>query len=354
MRKLRVLIGGFLMLVLGIGICLTFSGCSENTNIANNRTRKNVSPTFTKTITSLSDIGVAVVAPSSYGQEVNGCTRGFSALGQRGFRVFNYYDHAKRYQRFAGTDENRLRQINGAVANPNVDVIMALRGGYGASRLMSSLDFERIARSGKIFVGHSDTTAIQIALLKHGAVSFAGPMICPDYAQPDLNAYTMEQFENVLLHPQIRLDWQDTGNPDVNASGTFWGGNLTMLASLVGSRYMPDIQGGILFVEDTHDHPYHLERMLIQLDEAGILRKQKALVLGHFTDYQLTSADNGYNLNAMVSWLRYRLSIPVITGLPFGHTRNKATLPIGAKAELVSIGGAVSLKLSDYPSFRLR
>lgn len=343
--------------MLAIGICFVFSGCSrkqDDGRTANDSVEKKVPIPFAKTVSSLSDIGVAVVAPGSYGQEANGCARGISALGQRGFKIFNYYDHAKRYQRFAGTDEDRLRQINSAVANPNVDVIMALRGGYGASRLMSSLDFERIARSGKIFVGHSDTTAIQMALLKHGAVSFAGPMVCPDYAQPDLNPYTMQQFENALLQPQIRLDWHDTGNPDFNASGTFWGGNLTMLASLVGSRYMPDIQGGILFVEDTHEHPYHLERMLIQLDEAGILRRQKALVLGRFTDYQITPADNGYNLNAMVSWLRHRLPIPVITGLPFGHTRNKATLPIGARAELVSRGGAVSLKLSDYPSFQIK
>ena len=352
MRKRGILTSCLLTLV--ISVCLVFSGCSKSTNASNNHHTENIVPhSFTKTITSLSDIGVAVVAPGSYGQEANGCARGISALGQRGFKVFNYYDHAKRYQRFAGTDENRLSQINSAVNNPKVDVIMALRGGYGASRLMASLDFERIARSGKIFVGHSDTTAIQLALLKHGAISFAGPMVCPDYAQPDLNPFAMQHFENVLLNPSVRLDWQGNGNPDVNVSGTLWGGNLTMLASLVGTRYMPDIQGGILFVEDTHEHPYHLERMLIQLDEAGILRKQKALVLGHFTDYQMTPADNGYNLNAMVSWLRHRLPIPVITGLPFGHTRNKTTLPIGAKANLISRSGNVTLELLDYPSFRL-
>ncbi len=347
MKKIGIAVAGFL--VLAVGICFAFSGFNKNT--ANTPAVDKVHRPVRMPANTASDIGVAIVAPGSYGQETNGCARGIDALEQLGFKVFNYYDHSKRYQRFAGTDENRLRQINDAVNNPNVDVIMALRGGYGASRLMSSLNFERIAKSGKIFVGHSDTTAIQLALLKHGTVSFAGPMVCPDYAQADLNAYTMQHFEEALFSPQIRLDWQDKGNPDVNVSGTFWGGNLTMLTSLIGTRYMPDIQGGILFVEDTHEHPYHLERMLIQLDEAGILRKQKALVLGRFTEYQITPADNGYNLNAMVSWLRHRLPIPVITGLPFGHTKNKATLPIGAKAELVSRGDSVSLKLSDYPHF---
>lgn len=163
----------------------------------------------------------------------------------------------------------------------------------------------------------------------------------------------MRHFENVLLNPSARLDWQGSGNPDVNVSGTLWGGNLTMLASLAGTRYMPDIQGGILFVEDTHEHPYHLERMLIQLDEAGILRKQRALVLGRFTDYHLSPFDNGYNINAMVTWLRQRLAIPVITGLPFGHTKDKATLPIGGKAQLISKNNNISLEIRYYPSFKM-
>lgn len=348
MRKIGIAVGAFL--VLAVGICFAFSGFNKNT--ANSNTGNRVHNPTNTSLNTASNLGIAIVAPGSYGQEANGCARGISALEQRGFKVFNYYDHAKHYQRFAGTDVNRLQQINSAVNNPNVDVIMALRGGYGTSRLLSSLDFDRIARSGKIFVGHSDTTVIQLALLKHGAISFAGPMVCPDYAQQDLNPYTIQHFENALFNPHINLDWHDSGNPDVNVSGTLWGGNLTMLASLVGTRWMPDIQGGILFVEDTHEHPYHLERMLIQLDEAGILRKQKALVLGHFTDYQTTPADNGYNLNTMVAWLRKRLLIPAITGLPFGYVRNKASLPIGAKARLVSRNGSVSLELSDYPYFR--
>ena len=352
MRKYGYFAGVFIF-VLSSGLLL--SGCDKSPTGTSNTINQNIQQKLLRnSVNSITDIGVAVVAPGSYGQETSGCARGITALEQRGFNVFNYYDHSKRYQRFAGTDENRLRQINDAVHNPKVDVIMALRGGYGASRLMSSLDFERIARSGKIFVGHSDLTAIQLALLKHGAVSFAGPMVCPDYAKQDLNAYTMQHFENALLNPHIRLDWHDKGNPDINVSGTFWGGNLTMLASLIGTRWIPDIQGGILFVEDTNEHPYHLERMLIQLDEAGILRKQKALVLGHFTDYHLTPFDNGYSLNAMVAWLRRRLPIPIITGLPFGHIKNKATLPIGAKAQLNAKDGNVSLELSDYPFFHLK
>jgi muramoyltetrapeptide carboxypeptidase len=339
--------------ILALCSCLFLSGCEKHPSNNPSPIENNVQHHY-KIVGSLADIGVAVIAPGSYGQEINGCERGISALAQRGFKVFNYYDHAKRYQRFAGTDENRLQQIKEAIDNPKVDVIMALRGGYGASRLMSSLDFKRIARSGKIFVGHSDLTAFQLALLKHGAISFSGPMVCSDYAQADLNAFTTEHFENALLNSHIQLDWQDKGNPDVQVSGTLWGGNLTMLASLVGTRYMPDIQGGILFVEDTNEHPYHLERMLIQLDEAGILRKQKALVLGRFTEYKITPFDNGYNLNSMVTWLRKRLPIPVITGLPFGHTKDKATLPIGGKAQLNSKDGNVSLKLSEYPFFPLK
>ena len=138
----------------------------------------------------------------------------------------------------------------------------------------------------------------------------------------------------------------------MDVDGTLWGGNLTMLTHLVGTRWMPDISGGILFVEDVGEHPYKIERMLIQLDEAGILKKQKALVLGQFTDYKTEESDNGYDFETMLSWIRSRLTIPVLTGLPFGHVKDKVTLPVGAKAHLVSKDDHVWLDIRDYPTVK--
>lgn len=296
------------------------------------------------------NIGIAIIAPGGYPPDNEGFRRGVALLKSRGYRVFNYYDPAKRYQRFGGTDEQRIHQIEEALANPDVKVVMALRGGYGTTRLLSRLDFAQIAKSGKLFVGYSDFTVFQMALLTHGSASFAGPMVYSDFARKDLSRWTLDHFEKAVTVPEMSVKWSSADNPDIDVEGVFWGGNLSMLAHLTGTKWMPDIAGGILFVEDIHEQPYRVERMLLQLDEAGILKKQKALVLGHFSEFKTADYDNGYDFGTMLSWLRSRLTIPVLTGLPFGHVKDKVTLPIGARAHLRSRAGSVQLDLSDYPT----
>jgi muramoyltetrapeptide carboxypeptidase len=139
------------------------------------------------------------------------------------------------------------------------------------------------------------------------------------------------------------------GNPAIDVSGVLWGGNLTMLTHLVGTSYLPRIEGGILFIEDVNEHPYRIERMLLQLFYAGMLN-QKAIVLGDFSSYRLSEYDNGYDFDAMLDYLRARLGVPVLHGLPFGHTRDKATLAVGCQARLQSDGKVASLIMSGYPA----
>lgn len=293
--------------------------------------------------------GIAIIAPGGYVSDTD-YRRGIAGLEAAGYRVFSYYDPDARYQRFSATDAERVRQIEQAAANPDVKIIMAVRGGYGTSRLLPYLDFRKLAASGKLFVGHSDFTVFQMALLKQGGISFAGPMVNSDFARAEISPFMREHFERCMTSPEMTVRWTAQGNPEVDASGTLWGGNLAMLAHLTGTPWMPDIEGGILFVEDVHEQPYQIERMLVQLDEAGILEKQKALVLGRFSEYRVTDYDNGYDLDAMLAWLRARLTIPVVTGLPFGHVPDKVTLPVGAQAHLVSHDGVVQLHLSGYPT----
>lgn len=293
-------------------------------------------------------IGIAIVAPSGYVQDTT-LEKGISALKAKGYRVFNYYDPKKRYQRFGATDEARVQQIMQAATNPDVRIVMALRGGYGLTRLLPYLDFDKLVQSGKLFVGHSDFTVFQMALLKKGGISFAGPMLEGDFVR-EQSSFTFTHFENCLRKPEISIEWSLQGNPDIDTEGMWWGGNLTMLTHLTGTPWMPVIYGGILFVEDIHEHPYRIERMLLQLDHAGILKRQKALVLGQFSEYKLTDYDNGYDFDTMLAWLRSRLEIPVLTGLPFGHVVNKVTLPVGAHARLFSQNASVQLHLSAYPT----
>lgn len=296
--------------------------------------------------------GVAIVAPGGYAPDETALARGIALLEQWGCRVFNYYQPEKKYQRFGGTDYERVTQLHDAASNPDVKIVLALRGGYGMTRILPLLNRDLLAKSGKLFVGHSDFTALQMAMLNHShAVTFAGPMMCDDFNREHPSDFTLRHFWECLTRPDHALEWAAQGNPEIDVSGTLWGGNLAMLTSLLGSMHtFPAVDFGILFVEDINEHPYRIERMLLQLQHAGVLGRQAAVVLGDFSGYRLSDYDNGYDFAAMLDFLRSTLTVPVLTGLQFGHIRDKVTLPVGAKAHLVSNGTAVRLSFSGYPT----
>ena len=299
----------------------------------------------------LSQPNIAIVAPSGYAPDVTALDRAVARLRARGCQVRQYYDPAKIFQRFGASDEERVSQLHAAASDPEVDIMLALRGGYGLSRLLPGLDIELLASSGKHFVGHSDFTVLQMALLAHsGCISFAGPMACDDFSREEISDFTMSQFWQCLESTSHTISASASGNPALALAGTLWGGNLTMLAHLAGTPYLPQIEQGILFVEDVNEHPYRVERMLLQLLHSGVLAKQQALVLGDFSAYRLSPYDNGYDFETMLAWLRQQLPIPVVTGLPFGHTRDKVTLAVGAQAELNCDGGELTLRMSGYPA----
>ena len=199
---------------------------------------------------------------------------------------------------------------------------------------------------GKRWVGHSDFTVVQLALLSSGAGSHAGPMICDDFSREDLSDFTQQHFWQCMSQASVRVQLPVHGNPRVQTDGTLWGGNLTMLCSLLGTPWMPTIKNGILFIEDVNEHPYRVERMLLQLAQAGVLDRQRAIVLGDFSGYKLTDYDNGYDFTQMLSYMRERLSIPILQGLPFGHMKDKVTLPVGAHCVLDSSEDSLSLMMS--------
>ena len=295
-------------------------------------------------------IGIAIVAPSGYLNDDAGIAQAIARLEAQGHTVHNYFDSSKVFQRFGGTDQDRLACLNRAVEDPEVQVVMALRGQYGMTRLLAQIDFDKMAASGKIFVGFSDFTAFQMGLLaKTGAVSYAGPMFV-DFACGEPVQFTVDDFFQCLGSGTHRISQAASGNPSLNVSGTLWGGNLAMLVSLLGTEYFPSIDGGIVFVEDVNEHPYRVERMLLQLMQAGVLARQKALVLGDFSAYTLSPADNGYDFDAMLAYLRQHLPCPVLTGLQFGHGRKRVTIPVGAKASLCSDAAHFELTISGHPT----
>ena len=297
------------------------------------------------------DVGVAIVAPSAYPADDNAVARGIALLQAQGCKIHNYYEPEASYQRFGGTPAFCKAQLEAAAANPEVQVIMAVRGGYGLSRLLPTLDLAQLAASGKIFVGHSDFTVLQMALLAQtGSVSFAGPMLCSDFGREDASVFTTAHFWDCLGSSTHRITVPAADNPIVDASGTLWGGNLTILNHLLGTPYFPQIKNGILFIEDINEHPYRIERMLLQLLHAGVLAQQRAIILGDFSGYRVTDYDRGYDFDAMLSYIRSQLTTPILTGLPFGHVADKLTLPVGGHAQLASDTTSFQLTLTAYPN----
>jgi muramoyltetrapeptide carboxypeptidase len=291
---------------------------------------------------------IAIVALSGCAPVDTNVDVGLQALGAAGFRVINYYEHDQRFQRFGASDAKRVQQFHAALDNPEVDMIMALRGSYGLSRILPMINFDKIAQSGKLLIGYSDFNALQLAMLaKINTASLCGPMLYNDFTRPHLRPYTQEQFLRNIRERRTDVQFETDAGTNLDVAGTLWGGNLAMLVHLFGTEYFPNIHGGILFIEDVAEHPYRVERMLLQLHFAGILERQKAIIFGDFSAYQLSLQDNGYDFDAMIAYLRKTITTPILTGLPFGHCDDKASLMQGAKARL-HVSGINAMLTANY------
>ena len=244
-----------------------------------------------------------------------------------------------RQQRFGGDDDTRLAALH-RVAAQAPSVAMATRGGYGLTRLLERIDWKLLARSverGTRWVGYSDVTALQMALLAHtGAGSWCGPTAIDDFSREVLDEVTPACFKEAMSGELEAIGFRtETGFDGLQARGVLWGGNLTMLASLLGTPHWPRVKGGVLFVEDVNEHPYRVERNLLQRHHAGVLDAPKAVLLGAFSDWRKSPLDRGYDLKTAVVHLRSRTRTPILTGLPFGHVPTKVTMPIGRKVDLL-------------------
>ncbi|MFN7752807.1 MAG: LD-carboxypeptidase [Pseudomonadota bacterium] len=291
---------------------------------------------------------LGLVAPSGCLPDPAVADRAAARLSRRGWDVVAGESVFSRHQRFAGPDDLRARELQAFSIDPGLDAVLVARGGYGMSRLLDRLDFRAIARARRPIVGYSDFTAFHLALMSAGGISFAGPG-ASDFAAPRPDRFTLEQFEAVLASDGHELRFDCEGTERISVRGRLWGGNLTMVASLCGTRWMPAVRGGLLFLEDVNEAAYRIERLLYQLWHAGILARQRAIILGSFDPVPRMATDDGYRLSSAIEHIRSRLRIPVITGLPFGHQRRKATLPVGAMATLEVRGGQASLSFRGYP-----
>ncbi|EGV8695196.1 muramoyltetrapeptide carboxypeptidase [Salmonella enterica] len=299
-----------------------------------------------------------LIAPSGYCINQQAALRGVQRLTDAGHQVENDEVIRRRYQRFAGTDAERLADVNSLASLTSPDtIVMPVRGGYGASRLLDRIDWQALAsrqqRDPLLICGHSDFTAIQAGLLAQAnVITFSGPMLAANFGAETLNTFTEQHFWLALRKAQFTVEWQGDG-PQCDVQGTLWGGNLAMLISLIGTPWMPTIDKGILVLEDVNEHPFRVERMLLQLEYAGVLNRQSAIVLGSFSGAAPNEYDAGYSLESVYAFLRSRLSVPLITGLDFGHEQRTVTLPIGANATLKNTRQGTQLTLSGHPTLQL-
>lgn len=289
---------------------------------------------------------VGVFAPAGYVPDVAAIDRARERLEALGYRVKIDPSCTTRWQRFSGEDDERLRAVMRMADDSDICTVIAARGGYGWSRLLDRLDFRAIAASRKRWIGHSDFTAFQLAALAHaGMVTFGGPMAAYDFGAEQPSPFTLDHFQRMHEHGSDVIECPLQG-PDFAGEGTLWGGNLAIVAHLAGTPHLPQTRGGILFLEDIYEHPYRVERMLHQLHFAGVLQRQRAVLLGTFNGYEPAPNDNGYDMQSVVTYARAHFGLPLFTGLPFGHCRDKLTLPVGGHCRLTVHDGAARIELT--------
>jgi muramoyltetrapeptide carboxypeptidase len=310
---------------------------------------------------------IYVYSPSGAVRDKAALRRGIKRLQALGHEVELDADALTSWQRFAGDDATRLAAIGRAAAS-GADVALTTRGGYGLTRLLPALPYKAIARAierGTQFIGFSDFTVLQLALLaRGGGVTWAGPALLEGFGSrsgddaaeghdgapnaPEPDEIMLACFADVVDGSAEGTGWRLPAGDVAALAGRrnlhlarhapLWGGNLAMVTSLLGTPWWPAVEGGVLFLEDVGEHPYRIERMLAQLLHAGVLARQKAVALGQFTDYKLTPHDRGYSMTKVIDWLRGQIKVPVLTGLPFGHVPTKVLLPVGAKVDLLVEG----------------
>lgn len=293
---------------------------------------------------------VPVVQTGSDIVDVERLDRAYKTLSDLGWSIKEAANVRRIYKGFAGDDISRAKGFESAFLDPQVDVVMGARGGYGTTRLLNLLDWETLVQSNAVFVGLSDLTAINMALMRYERASWQGPVITgfakegAPCAASFMRAMTEQSFE---LQTRVSSD-------DLDTEGVLWGGNLSMLVSLLGTAYFPtqnQFENGILFVEDINEPAWRIERMLNQLILAGVLTRQQVLIVGDTTGHERWQGEGNaaFKLQDALDYVQEKTGVKIITGLKFGHVSDTLTLPVGVGAKVQVKDGILTIKVPDSP-----
>lgn len=262
-----------------------------------------------------------------------------SYFESEGYTV-QFAPHAFDSTRFlAGSDAERAQDVNDAFADDKTDIIIALRGGYGSPRILDKLDYKTIARTRKPFFGFSDLTALQLALWhKCQLISYTG--FNANFVSRLKKGVRLKETLTMALNRQPLTVKGLSALVPGTAHAPVVGGTLTMLCSLVGTPYMPNLNGVILVLEDVHEEPYRLDRMLNQLRLAGALSQLEGVVLAGCEDCIAKDEADGTATQVMQEYFGHK-KIPVVTRFPYGHTPDHVVFPIGQTARLDANAGTL-------------
>lgn len=260
----------------------------------------------------------------------------------------------KRFGYFAAEDEARAADVNAMFADTNVKALFAVRGGWGCARILPHLDFDLIRRNPKLLIGYSDITALHMALAaKAGFATIHGPDLSSDWGARSWESFRGLAFEGVTptyRNPSTEEDrlaprqWRTRTIRGGRARGRLLGGNLTVLSALLGSDYLPDFEGAILFLEDVGEAEYRIDRMLTSLALAGVLGKVSAVVFGQCTECRSVGPSyGGFTVSEVLQQHLAPLGVPAFEGAFFGHIRDQFSLPEGVMAEIDGDQGTIRL-----------
>lgn len=277
---------------------------------------------------------LGLVAPASPIYSSTQFDEMISSLEKLGY-VLKLGKHVKdRNGYLAGKDKDRAQDVMTMFSDPEVDAILCTRGGWGCNRILPLLDFDVIKSNPKPFIGFSDITSLHMAIQhKAGLVTFHGPV-----GKSEWNPFTVNAWENVLMDggkTKFTIPDDQTDSFVINsgiASGKLLGGNLTVLTSMIGSEYLPDFSGAILFLEDVGEDVYRIDRMLTQLKLAGILDQINGFVFGKCTNCD--AGENSLTLKEVFDDHISLLDIPAFYGAMISHEDKNITLPVGIQASI--------------------
>lgn len=281
---------------------------------------------------------VAVAAPASAALDRADTDAGLAALRERGLSVETSRAFASPHAYLSGSDDDRAAEINALLARDDLDAIVCLRGGYGALRILDRIDYDAARAHPKLIVGYSDITALHLALYaKAGLTGLSGPMVAPDW--PTLDAESEAQFWQIASGatgvPLVGPGGEAlVGMCNGETEGVLLGGNLALTAALLGTPYLPDLRGAILFLEDVGEAPYRIDGLLARLRLAGVLGQLGGLVYGAFTDAEPATNRPSFTVDEVLAHYASYVEGPVASGLVYGHFARKTTVPVGVRARL--------------------